>query len=62
MRRQGESKGVPPVVANFGLSQLANFAAAAASKIPGIKPWADRIGDLAGQAADLAHQAKEACQ
>ena len=50
-------------VANFGLSQLANFAAAAtSSKIPGIRPWADRIGDLAGQAADLAHQASEACQ
>ena len=57
------ASGNPIAVANFALSQLANVtAAAAASKIPFIKPWAKRIGDLAEQAADLAHQAKEACK
>lgn len=48
---------------NFNVSQLANLAAkAAASKIPGIKPWAERIGDLAEQASDLALKANEGCR
>ena len=45
------------------MSQLAYLAAkAAASKLPLVKPWVERIGDLAEQAADLAMKAKEACQ
>jgi RHS repeat-associated protein len=48
---------------NFNVSQLANLAAkAAASRLPLVKPWADRIGDLAEQAADLALKAKEGCR
>lgn len=48
---------------NFNVTQLTNLAAkAAASKLPHLKPWADRIGDLAEQAADLAMKAKDGCQ
>lgn len=48
---------------DFDVSQLANIAAkSAASRLPLVKPWADRIGDLAEQAADLALKAKEGCQ
>ena len=44
---------------SFNYSQLANIAAkAAASRIPIVKPWADRVGDLAEQACDLAVRAK----
>ncbi len=35
---------------------------AAASKIPLLKPWAETIGDLASQGADLALKTKEACK
>jgi RHS repeat-associated protein len=47
---------------NFEWSQLANLAAkAAATGIPLLKPWADTIGDLAEQGADLSVAAAEAC-
>jgi hypothetical protein len=49
-------------IRRFDWSQLTNIAAtAAASKIPFVKPWADTIGDLAEQGADLAAKAQEAC-
>lgn len=47
---------------HFDTSQLANLAAkAAASRIPVVRPWADRIGDLAEKASDLAMQSDEGC-
>jgi hypothetical protein len=47
----------------FSLSQLANIAAAAAaSRIPIIKPWAKTLGDLAEEGFDLSNKAKEACR
>ena len=50
-------------VTNFALSQLVNLTAtAAASRLPIVRPWADRIGDLAEMAADVAHQAQEVCK
>ena len=33
----------------------------AASRLPLVKPWAERIGDLADQASDLALKAKRGC-
>jgi len=57
------ARGNTTALQNFNWSQLAGLAAtAAASKLPFVKPWADRIGDLAGQATDLANSAKEPCQ
>ena len=48
---------------NFDASQVVNLAtAAAASRIPFLKPWAERIGDLAEKAGDLASKAEEGCQ
>ena len=50
-------------IRGFDWSQLTNLAAtAAASKIPFVKPWAETIGDLAEQGADLAAHAREACR
>ena len=57
------ASGNTSAISNFNWSGLATLAAtAASSKLPFLKPWADRIGDLAGQAADLAASAKEPCQ
>jgi hypothetical protein len=57
------ARGNTAALRNFNWSQLANLAAkAAASKIPGLKPWAETIGDVAGEGVDLATKAKEACQ
>jgi hypothetical protein len=57
------ARGNPSAVANFALSPLLNVTAAAvASRIPGLKPWAKQIGDLAEQASDVAHEAQEACR
>ncbi len=48
---------------NFNFSQLYEIAAkAAASRIPGASGFADTVGNLAGQAVDLAAKAPEACQ
>ncbi len=56
------ASGNTTAVENFGWSQLTNLAAtAAASKIPLLKPWAERIGDLASQGADLALKTQEVC-
>jgi hypothetical protein len=47
---------------NFNWGQLINVAtAAAASKIPGVEPWAETIGDLAEQGRDMSTNAPEAC-
>lgn len=44
----------------FGWTQLEDLATtAAASKIPPLNPWAERIGDLASQAATLGITVKE---
>jgi hypothetical protein len=52
-----------PSMLNFDVSQLPSLAGkAAASGLPLVKPWADRIGDSSEQAADLALKTKEACQ
>ena len=48
---------------NFAASQLANLAGrTAATRLPFVRPWADRIGVLAEQASDLATKANEVCQ
>lgn len=48
---------------NFDASNLINLSAnAAASKVPGVRAWADTIGDLVEKATDLAVKANEACQ
>jgi RHS repeat-associated protein len=47
---------------DFNWGQLTNVAtAAAASKIPGVGPWAETIGELAEQGRDLSTNATEAC-
>jgi len=57
------ASGNTSAISNFNWNGLATLAAtAASSKLPFLKPWADRIGDLAGQAADLAASTKEPCQ
>lgn len=48
---------------NLDKGQLVNLAATAtASRISLIKPWADRIGDLAEKVGDLATKSNEGCQ
>jgi hypothetical protein len=47
---------------NFNGSQLTNLlASAAVSKVPGLEPWAETLGDLAEQVDDLTHQEEELC-
>jgi RHS repeat-associated protein len=47
---------------DFNWSQLTNVAAtAAASKIPGVGPWAETVGNLAEQGRDMSTNAAEAC-
>lgn len=51
--------GNTSAIQQFEWGQLANLAAkAAASRIPVVKPWADRIGDIAENGAKLATRAK----
>jgi RHS repeat-associated protein len=48
---------------NFNVSQLAGLAAtAAATRVPRIKKWAERLGDLAAEATGIAMEAKGGCQ
>jgi RHS repeat-associated protein len=57
------ASGNTSAIWKFNWSGLATLAAtAASSKLPFLKPWADRIGDLAGKGADLAAKAKDPCQ
>jgi RHS repeat-associated protein len=56
------ASGNTSALQNFNWSNLTNIVtAAAASKIPYLDKWADLIGDLAEQAADLALKSEEAC-
>ena len=57
------ARGNGTAMRDFNWTQLTNLAATvAAGKIPGVKNWAEVIGDLAEQAADLAVTGGEACQ
>jgi len=57
------ASGNMTAVKNFNFSQLESIAAtASASRIPVLKPWADRIGDLYGKLVDVTAKAKEACR
>jgi len=57
------ASGDMTAVRNFNSSQVANLIAqAASSRIPLVGRWAETIGDLAEQAADLGATATEACQ
>jgi RHS repeat-associated protein len=57
------ASGNTSALERFNISQLANLAATAgASKVPFIRKWADRIGDLVEQATALGIQAQEGCR
>jgi RHS repeat-associated protein len=57
------ASGNATALLNFNWSNLVNVAStAAASKIPGIGHWAETIGNLAEQGADLAMTGTDACQ
>ena len=48
---------------NFSFTEIEGaLAATAARRVPGLNAFADTIGDLTGQAADLVTQSKEACK
>ena len=50
-------------LSQFNKSQLVNLATtAAASHIPGLKQWADRLGDVVEKAYDLSTESGEGCQ
>jgi hypothetical protein len=48
---------------DFDFDQIVGLAAKfAASKLPGIKQFAESLGDLASQAATVSHQAQQGCK